>query len=173
MFPGVDWKDSFDTVYTWDFPWYDRTKFISALNSSFESRNGFKAFASAIQDIGNHIRAMGSNRAEQGAVVLIIKYGTEAYDNTYFLQTFESDVLATILDQKIQVFALEGKDNDALTSYRLKDLVNMTGGLHFEIVENDDAGNVAGVDEVMAAINDSLIKGITERQRYVVHFNLN
>jgi len=71
---------------------------------------------------------------------------------------FESEVLATILEQNIRIFTLEGMDPYSFgIEPALKRLTQLSGGLHFSIgTGEDDEANVA---TVMSAIDDVLKAG--------------
>ncbi len=79
VFPGKDTRDSYDTVYQWNTPWHNREELITAFRDSFGSRENttFRPFGASIQDIGNKIKEMDNTA---GAVIVVIKYGSETND---------------------------------------------------------------------------------------------
>ncbi|ODN06571.1 Calcium-activated chloride channel regulator 4 [Orchesella cincta] len=160
VYPSEARTDSYDTLYPLNFPWFERDKFVESFRSSFTiGRTGFRTFAAAIQDIGNAIK---ERRHKAGAIILVVKFGGD-YD--YFLPAYESEVLATILEQNIQVFALEGRD-DYVMEPALQRLTQLSGGSHFSVgTGEDDETNVASI---MSAIDATLKAGAVPPSRYRV-----
>ncbi|ODN06580.1 Calcium-activated chloride channel regulator 4, partial [Orchesella cincta] len=163
VFPSLNRTDSFDALYPLNFPSTEPEKFIDFFKNGFGTRSGFRTFAAAIQDIGNELK---ERRHKAGAVILVLKYGGD-YD--YFLPAYESEVLGTILEQNIKVFALEGRD-DYVIEPALQRLTQLSGGSHFTIgTGEDDETNVASI---MSAIDLTLKAGAVPPsaiELYVAH----
>lgn len=132
----------------------------------------FKDFGRAIQEIGVDIRA---RKHAPGAIILILKYGTEPpVDQDYFSRdfypAFESDVLATLLEQNIRLFAIEGEDSIATDGYRLKNIAEMTGGMHVGLDEVIPPNKkiTEEVDTMMTKIGEIMTDGHIPKGRYRV-----
>ncbi len=81
---------------------------------------------------------------------------------------YESEVLATIVTQNIRLFALEGTDDqaDSLSPYRLKNLTEMSGGLHFEIGTGNPEQNIEHVNNMITEVDAILTIGRVPSSRY-------
>jgi hypothetical protein len=112
--------------------------FCSVIEDTLEHNDGpvVRDFGLAIQEVAEKIRA---RRHNAGAVILVVKRG--ATQNGFEQLTYFGDVLSTLRNQNIRLYAIEFQQTVKTPYVNLQQLVTQTNGRHHVVNTTTDVRN--------------------------------